>query len=130
MNVFICGTTRGRLVGYSSTHVDDLKLVGTEKQIALIIQCLEKEVGKLKTAVGEFENCGIKHCQASNGDLVIHQNHYAGQLSGLSIPIGVNLEHLCSEADHSAYQSLLGAVAWTVNIRTEIVFCWCSATIS
>ena len=32
----------GDLLAIASTHVDDLKLIGTEEQIALIIQGLEK----------------------------------------------------------------------------------------
>ena len=110
----------GELSAIASTHVDDLKLTGTDKQVAYILQGLEKKVGKLKTAVGEFEHCGIKHRQMPSGEIVIHQNHYSEQLGCLALPVGVNLESLCSEADHSAYQSLLGAVAWTVNTRAEI----------
>ena len=84
----------GELLAIASTHVDDLKLTGTEKRIAYILQGLEKQVGKLKTAVGEFEHCGIKHCQSPNGETVIHQNRYSEQLSCLSVPVGVNLESL------------------------------------
>ena len=51
----------GELLAIASTHVDDLKLTGTEKQFAYILQGLEKQAGKLKTAAGEFEHCGIKH---------------------------------------------------------------------
>ena len=75
----------------------------------------------MKTAVGEFEHCGIKHCQIPNRKSVIHQNHYSEQFSCLAEPAGVNFESLCSEVHHSVYQSLLGAVAWTVNSRAEIV---------
>ena len=42
------------LLAIASTHVDDLKLTGTDQQVGLILQGLEKKVGKLKTAVGEF----------------------------------------------------------------------------
>ena len=52
-----------------------LKLTGNDDTVKWIIIEMEKEVGKLKTAVGEFEHCGIQHKQLDNGDVLIHQNH-------------------------------------------------------
>ena len=51
--------SRGKLLCIASTHVDVLKLAGNDDTVKWIITEMEKEVGKLKTAVGKFEHCGI-----------------------------------------------------------------------
>ena len=41
--------------------VDDLKLAGEPPLVSTISKRLEKEGGKLKVAIGEFEHCGMLH---------------------------------------------------------------------
>ena len=118
--LYMWHTARGKLECIASTHVDDLKIAGGDAIVARILTAMEKEVGVLKKAVGDFEHCGIMHRQLPNGDVTIHQNHYTPQLNALSIPGDTNLEALCCPTDHAAYMSLLGAVAWMVNTRADV----------
>ena len=55
--------SRGTLLCIASTHVDDLKLTGNDDTVKWIITEMEKEVGKLKTAVG---NLNIAEFNTSN----------------------------------------------------------------
>ena len=52
--------------------------------------------------------------------MLIHHNHYTARLNPLILPKECNLESLCGEADHAAYMSLLGGIAWVVNTRAEV----------
>ena len=83
--------SRGTLLCIASTHVDDLKLIGNDDTVKWIITEMEKEIGKLKTAVKSFEHCGIKHNQLG-GDILIHQNHYTTRLNPLVLLKECNLE--------------------------------------
>ena len=76
----------------ASTHVDDLKLTGKDDTANWIITELEKEVGKSKTAVGEFDHCGIEYKQIEKGDILIHQNHCTARLHPLILPKECNSE--------------------------------------
>jgi hypothetical protein len=61
------------------------------------------------------------HEQTPEG-IVMHQHHYVKQLNLLDMT-GVdpdNLDMSCSEAQHSAYLSLLGGLSWLVQTRMNV----------
>ena len=118
--LYMWHNSKRQLTLICSTHVDDFKICGEKEAVTQLLQGLEKKVGKLKTAVREFEHCGIMHKQNDDMSINIHQNHYVQQLSAIPTTKEQDLEATCSPNDAAAYMSLLGGVAWVVNTRADV----------
>ena len=106
---------KGQLVLIVSTHVDDLKGAGLKAEREQLLAALEKEFGKLKTSLNNFEHVGIMHEQDPvTKQVTTHQQHYLKQLKEIkedAISIADDDEEV-SLAMHQSYMSLLGAMAW------------------
>merc|ERR1711946_119512 len=102
--------SNGNLICMNVKHVDDLKLIGPEREVESVILEIEKVFGKLKRNKYEFTNCGIHHKQHDDGTVELDQDEYIKAL----IPIthaeltGAKAETSCSEALIALYWSLLG----------------------
>ena len=112
--------SHGQLVLIASTHVDDLKAAGDDKEIELLIRSLEERFDSLKKQVSEFEHLGLMHKQHEDY-IELHQNQYIAQLR----PINVTRLSADDEADLSteysaAFGSLLGGVGWVVQTRPDV----------
>ena len=50
----------------------------------------------------------------------MHRNHDTARLNPLILSKECNLDSLCGEADHAAYMSLLGGIAWVGSTRSKV----------
>ena len=112
-----------------STHVDDLKGCGEDATTKKVLAVLEREFGALKTSVGEFEHCGVKHSTCKQtGSISLSQNHYAQQLVLMDhIELAsMKSSDLLAEFQVSQYLSLLGGLSWLIQTRTDIAVYVCA----
>ena len=111
-----------------STHVDDLKGTGIESVALRIQAALTKAFGALKTVWDCFEHCGIVYFTDKAGSISLCQDHYAKQLilidnntlSNMKVDEPLNLDLIAQ------YQSLLGALSWLTQARTDIAVYTCA----
>ena len=112
-----------------STHVDDLKGTGVEAVALKVLAYLTKCFGVLKTVWDNFEHCGIVYStDATTKSIRLTQDHYAKQL--------ILIDHIALSAmkpsqplsvDFTAqYLSLLGALSWLTQTRTDIAIYTCA----
>ena len=119
------------LICVVSTHVDDLKLAGTEQFVSWLLKELEKRVGKLKLSeayLSSFEHCGIMHQQDKDFSVTIHQNHYASRLHPADVShLDVTKPNTKLEKQHvDTYLSLLGGLSWLTQSRQDICIYVCA----
>ena len=106
-----------------STHLDDIKGGAEEAERKLLIDLLKRDFGDdLKINISVFEFTGVKHVQAEDYSIYTHQDHYVAELS--IIPVvkhkGEDQEVDLTEDQQSAFESLLGALAWLLVTRADI----------
>ena len=90
----------------------------------MAVNDLEKEWGKCKITVGEFEHCGFIYKQIENGDIEMHQNHYIDRVEPLDFPEHVDLEKVCRDQDAAACVTVLGRRGRLVKFRLDLaIFC-------
>ena len=114
------------LVAIASTHVDDLKIAGEKKFVQALLKSLEEVLGPLKVKSAfnsSFEHCGIMHLQDSSFTVTIHQDHYCAQLRPADVSeIDVSRPLVLLNAVQTAvYLSLLGALSWLSQTRSDIM---------
>ena len=119
--LFLKHNNHGNLVLIISTHVDDLKGGGEEKEMKGLIDLLETKFDSLKIQYREFEHLGLVHRQLKDC-IEIHQNQYIAQLRTISIT------DLPPEDDAdpgpeavSAFMSLLGGTGWVAQTRPDAI---------
>ena len=116
-----CFYQNKKLIGIVATHVDDLKGACTDACTKLILAGLTAEFGTLKTSIGEFEHCGLKHIQDSTG-VRICQDHYAKQLRPIPL-LGIDIKQIdtpLTAEQTTLFQSLLGGLSWLIQTRADI----------
>ena len=103
------------LVLIISTHVDDLKGGGVQREVDSLVAVMTKAFGQGKLEYSNFEHCGIKHAQnESDFSIVTTMDHYASQLKpivSLELKTKPN-EDFCSMALAALYGTLLGGLHW------------------
>ena len=97
-------------------HIDDIKCVGTRKNVVLFLQTLERVFGKPKYHEGTLKNTGIEHVARPDGSIAVSQTSYIQGIQPMNIS---NLQGKCPEDEVSAdiaseYNSVLGAIAYAM----------------
>jgi hypothetical protein len=119
--IYMWHDSSGSLVLIVSTHVDDLKITGTDKMISYLLDELTKMFGKLKVHRGSFEHCGIIHEQQADRSIVCHQNHYCKGLHPVCMAtVDISKpETPLTPSQHSDFLSLLGGLSWLNQTRLD-----------
>ena len=114
--------TPGNLQCLLSVLVYDIKGTAPKAVAESLLAHLNASVGSCKADRGSFLHIGIQH-GFSLGVVFTHQYVYVDSIKLISsdLHIGKEDEALCDAAFHEAYRSVLGAVAWTVLTRAELV---------
>ena len=111
----------GKLVLLVSTHVDDLKITGLQRQMQALMSCLTGHFDELKTATDNFEHLGLKHTKNEDGTRQVSQDHYVSELK--HVPEGglkSNLDEPVNDAVRTKFSSLLGGLAWVTQTRLDV----------
>ena len=105
-----------QLVAMASKHVDDIKLAGEPKEVATIVQHIERTFGELKKHYDTFTNCGIRHTRHSDGSITMDQDEYIQALCPITHTelTRTNLHNQASEQLQQLFASLLGAAAYAL----------------
>ena len=82
-----------------STDIDDLKGAGEPKVACGMYDALTLEFDKTKKSEGEFQHCGIAHCQNEDGSVTMTQDHYIKDLK----PIPLSMETSKRVGDRGRY---------------------------
>ena len=106
----------GRLVLILVKHVDDIKIAGEPAEVENLIRHLENGFGKLTYAADSFLNCGLQHVRHPDGSVEMNQDAYIDAMKPIQHPelTGRRSTDACTAEVHQLYQSLLGAVAYSL----------------
>ena len=112
------------LVGALSTHVDDLKGGCTSSVFCGLRAKLEQKYGDLTLSRPPFECIGVIHQQDGvTKAITCSQDHYVKQLRPIDVATIRDLPPSApvSAALHGLFTSLLGAIAWLVLTRPDVI---------
>eukprot|EP00973_Karenia_brevis_P089153 12363116-Karenia_brevis.AAC.1 len=105
-----------------ASHVDDLKGGATKYWYHKLCAHLESKLGKLTRKENHFEHCGIMHEQRADMSIFTHQQHYVRELKTIDLTHykGKSPHTQLDEHHSSLYCSLVGALAWLLQVYIEI----------
>ncbi|CAE7222318.1 unnamed protein product [Symbiodinium sp. CCMP2592] len=105
-----------RLVLLLVKHVDDLKIAGEPCEVDALVAHLESGFGKLAYQENSFTVCGLTHVRHSDGSIEMNQDAYLAAMRPIQHPelTGRASNLPCTPAVHGLFQSLLGAVAYSM----------------
>ena len=106
----------GRLVLILVKHVDDLKIAGEPREVDALVAHLESGFGKLAYQENNFTVCGLTHVRRSDGSIEMNQDAYLAAMRPIQHPelTGRASNEPCTPTVHGLFQSLLGAVAYSL----------------
>ena len=107
---------QGRLVLILVKHVDDIKIAGEPREVDALVAHLKSGFGKLTCQEDFFTNCGLKHVRHPDGSVEMNQDDYISAMKPIRHPelTGRSSDAPCTPAVHGMYQSLLGALAYSL----------------
>ena len=106
----------GHLVLLLVKHVDDIKIAGEPREVDTLVAHLESGFGKLAYQENTFTVCGLTHVRHSDGSIEMNQDAYLAAMRPIQHPelTGRASSEPCTPAVHGLFQSLLGAVAYSL----------------
>ena len=107
-----------------STHMDDYKATGKHVTLRWLHEILKRHFGEVSLSIdkGSFVHTGIKP-QILKDEILLEQYEYASALEPVPAAAMANFKDTDSldEKLHACFLTLLGAAAWLLQTRLDIM---------
>lgn len=119
-NMFMWKNDQGELTALMTTHVDDLAIASSPKELNQFHNDFQKKFGKVTRQVMPFQHCGCRYSKLPCG-IRIDQEEFTDNLKVVEIKESSNDERTLKPEEVTQYRSQLGALLWLTATRLDLI---------